>query len=121
MVGAHSINARSSRSHMVVRLECTRVGTDGSQSCGILNLVDLAGSERVLKTNAVGQTLKEAQHINRSLSALGDVVSALQRRASHVPFRNSKLTFLLKDSLTGTSKVQYSAPAVALAVNTPLP
>ena len=60
----------------------------------------------MFKTEASGKMLKEAQHINRSLSALGDVVSALRRRASHVPFRNSKLTFLLKDSLTGSSKVR---------------
>jgi kinesin family protein C2/C3 len=66
----------------------------------------LAGSERISKTDATGDRLKEAQNINRSLSALGDVISALgNKKSTHVPFRNSKLTFLLQDSLGGNSKV----------------
>lgn len=71
---------------------------------GKLNLVDLAGSERVGKSGAEGNRLREAQHINRSLSALGDVIAALRSRQGHVPFRNSKLTYLLQDSLSGDSK-----------------
>lgn len=71
---------------------------------GKLNLVDLAGSERVGKSGAEGTRLREAQHINRSLSALGDVIAALRSRQGHVPFRNSKLTYLLQDSLSGDSK-----------------
>jgi hypothetical protein len=64
---------------------------------GKLNLVDLAGSERLSKTDATGDRLKEAQSINKSLSALGDVISALgNKKAAHVPYRNSKLTFLLQ-------------------------
>lgn len=73
-------------------------------SLGKLNLVDLAGSERVGRSGAEGSRLREAQHINKSLSALGDVIYALRSRQGHVPFRNSKLTYLLQDSLSGDSK-----------------
>lgn len=73
-------------------------------SSGKLNLVDLAGSERVGRSGAEGSRLREAQHINKSLSALGDVIYALRSRKGHVPFRNSKLTYLLQDSLSGDSK-----------------
>lgn len=66
---------------------------------GSLNLVDLAGSERVNRSEATGDRLKEAQHINKSLSALGDVVFALSQKSSHVPYRNSKLTQVLQGSL----------------------
>ncbi|XP_020264885.1 kinesin-like protein KIN-14C isoform X2 [Asparagus officinalis] len=84
-----AMNERSSRSH----------STRGS-----LHLVDLAGSERVDRSEVTGDRLKEAQHINRSLSALGDVIFALAQKSSHVPYRNSKLTQVLQSSLGGHAK-----------------
>lgn len=66
--------------------------------------MDLAGSERIAKSGAEGSRLREAQCINKSLSALGDVINALRSKHSHVPFRNSRLTYLLQDSLSGDSK-----------------
>ena len=80
-------------------------GAAGSIRVGKLNLVDLAGSERQAKTGAAGERLKEASKINLSLSALGAVISALtDPGATHIPYRDSKLTRLLQDSLGGNSK-----------------
>ena len=99
--GATAMNRRSSRSHSVV---CVRVDgrsvETGAATRGVLYLVDLAGSERVAKSEATGERLKEAQHINKSLSALGDVVQALREGGAHVPYRNSKLTMLLRGALS---------------------
>ncbi|XP_074651128.1 kinesin-like protein KIF3A [Tubulanus polymorphus] len=109
VVGATNMNAQSSRSHAIytVTVEQSEKGLDGKQHVrvGKLHLVDLAGSERQTKTGATGQRLKEATKINLSLSTLGNVISALvDGKSSHIPYRNSKLTRLLQDSLGGNSK-----------------
>jgi len=109
-VGATKMNAQSSRSHAVftVTIERSDMGADGKEAIrqGKLNLVDLAGSERQGKTEATGARLKEATKINLSLSALGNVISALveAKKGKHVPYRDSKLTRLLMDSLGGNAR-----------------
>ena len=100
-VGATLMNADSSRSHSIftIFVETCETGPDGQEHirAGKLNLVDLAGSERQAKTGASGDRLKEATKINLSLSALGNVISALvDGKSKHIPYRDSKLTRLLQ-------------------------
>lgn len=134
-VGAHDFNAHSSRSHLVmtVTIIAAPKGDDEGDENGSsdehkqqqawgdvpptsdsrrrvsrLHMIDLAGSERISKTSATGDRLKEAQSINKSLSALGNVICALGKESGsgrHIPFRDSKLTHLLSESLSGSSKV----------------
>ncbi|XP_057321320.1 kinesin-like protein KIF3B [Microplitis mediator] len=107
-IGATNMNEHSSRSHAIflitIEME-SLVGDSRGIRVGRLNLVDLAGSERQSKTGSCGDRLKEASKINLSLSALGNVISALvDGKTTHVPYRDSKLTRLLQDSLGGNSK-----------------
>ncbi|KZF21708.1 kinesin-domain-containing protein [Xylona heveae TC161] len=106
-VAATKANNRSSRSHSVFILKLIGENSvTGEKSEGTLNLVDLAGSERLSHSGATGERLRETQNINRSLSCLGDVIGALGqgKEGGHVPYRNSKLTYLLQFSLGGNSK-----------------
>ena len=107
-VGQTSMNDQSSRSHSLftVYLEIEEKAENGNSriKSGKLNLVDLAGSERVGKTNATGQTFDEGKKINLSLTALGSVIDALSQNRKYVPYKDSKLTRLLADSLGGNTK-----------------
>jgi len=104
-VAKTGMNAVSSRSHSIFTLHLTGSNeTNGLTLEGKLNLCDLAGSERLSRSHASGQQLKETQHINKSLSALTDVFAAIRQKNSHIPFRNSKLTYLLQNCLCGDGK-----------------
>ncbi|KAF8628371.1 hypothetical protein AX15_003901 [Amanita polypyramis BW_CC] len=105
VVSSTNMNAESSRSHSIFLITIQQRNTDtGAQKTGNLYLVDLAGSEKVGKTGASGQTLEEAKKINKSLSALGMVINALTEKAKHIPYRDSKLTRILQESLGGNSR-----------------
>ncbi|XP_062997095.1 kinesin-like protein KIFC3 [Elgaria multicarinata webbii] len=113
------LNEHSSRSHALLIVTVRGVDySTGIRTTGKLNLVDLAGSERVGRSGAEGSRLREAQYINKSLSALGDVIYALRSRQGHVPFRNSKLTYLLQDSLSGDSKTLMMVQVSPVEKNT---
>ena len=119
---ATALNDMSSRSHavFVIALEQAEVGCDGTKRfCSAkLNLVVLAGSERARATGASGARLEECKKINGSLAALGNVIAALtDTRRGHVPYRDSKLTRLLEDSLGGNCKTTLIACLSAAALD----
>ncbi|KAG5232464.1 kinesin protein [Salix suchowensis] len=104
-VGSTSANELSSRSHCLLRVTVRGENlVDGQKTRSHLWMVDLAGSERVGKIDVEGERLKESQFINKSLSALGDVIAALASKTGHIPYRNSKLTHILQSSLGGDCK-----------------
>ena len=105
-VAATNMNQESSRSHSIFVITITQKNVEsGSAKSGQLFLVDLAGSEKVGKTGATGQTLEEAKKINKSLSALGMVINSLtDGKSTHIPYRDSKLTRILQESLGGNSR-----------------
>jgi kinesin family protein C1 len=104
-VGQTAMNETSSRSHSVftLHLKASNV-SQGVNLKGTLSLVDLAGSERIDRSGVTGAQLKETVSINKSLSALTDVFVAIANKQSHIPFRNSKLTYLLQPALSGDGK-----------------
>jgi kinesin family member 5 len=85
-------------------IEIVQRFANDSTKRGLINLVDLAGSERVSKSYAQGNALEEAKKINQSLSTLGQVIKSISKRSAHIPYRDSKLTRLLKESLGGNNK-----------------
>jgi hypothetical protein len=125
--GATKMNAESSRSHSIFSILVESFDTTTKKNViGKLSIVDLAGSERADKTGAGEERLKEAQNINKSLSALGDVISALSEGAKFIPYRNNKLTQVMQDSLGGNAKtlmfvnfspVDYNADETITSLN----
>lgn len=104
--GSTVMNSQSSRSHSIFQIKLTSKDLDGGVvKTGNLFLVDLAGSEKIDRTGATGQLLEEAKKINSSLSALGNVINSLtDGKSRHIPYRNSKLTRILQESLGGNSR-----------------
>ncbi|CAG9325637.1 unnamed protein product [Blepharisma stoltei] len=103
-VASTKLNKTSSRSHMMFVLEVLQKLPNDSEKRGILNLVDLAGSEKVNHSGVTGNNMEEAKKINLSLSALGNVIHALVLNNDHIPYRDSKLTRILQESLGGNYK-----------------
>ena len=123
-VGSTNMNAESSRSHSVFSMTIeSRRSHNGMQNvkASKLHFVDLAGSERQKQTAAAGDRLKEAANINKSLTTLGQVINSLvesaQGKSRHIPYRDSKLTFILKDSLGGNSKTCMIAAVSAASTS----
>ncbi|KAF4317607.1 hypothetical protein BBO99_00005615 [Phytophthora kernoviae] len=115
-VSSTRMNKDSSRSHTILMISCVR-SVSGKRAT--MYIVDLAGSELVNKTNASGRVLQEAKAINKSLSALSNVIKALGDGKRHVPYRDSKLTRLLQDSLGGTAKTCLILAASCSSYNMP--
>lgn len=103
-IGATEMNKQSSRSHAIFTITICKVSESEGTLRGKINFVDLAGSERLEKTKATGNRAQEGISINKSLSTLSKVIEALVTHASHIPYRESSLTRLLKDSLGGNAK-----------------
>merc|ERR1719159_1929463 len=104
-VAATAMNSESSRSHLILIIRVfSKNRTTGEQLKGKILFVDLAGSERLKKSEVTGDMQKEAIEINKSLTALGDVIEALTKNSKVIPYRNHKLTQLMQDSLGGTAK-----------------
>lgn len=105
-VGYTHCNDRSSRSHSIYTFNLELASKDGKEKItGTINFIDLAGSERLNESGAQGVRLKETQNINKSLSSLGNVLLALMRGECHIPYRNSKLTYYLQNSFSGSARV----------------
>merc|ERR1712232_617940 len=102
---ATAMNTESSRSHLILTVKVLRTNREtGAETKGKIQLIDLAGSERLKKSQVSGDVQKEAIEINKSLTALGDVIEALTQGQASVPYRNHKLTQVLQDSLGRTAK-----------------
>eukprot|EP00931_Biecheleriopsis_adriatica_P073701 TRINITY_DN47934_c0_g1_i1.p1 TRINITY_DN47934_c0_g1~~TRINITY_DN47934_c0_g1_i1.p1 ORF type:complete len:903 (+),score=160.88 TRINITY_DN47934_c0_g1_i1:43-2709(+) len=126
VVAQHALNLESSRSHMIFTVELTMTGLESRKSFSSkLTFCDLGGCERIKRTQVMGDLQREAIEINKSLSALGDVIGAVAEQARgqrrHVPYRNHKLTCLLRDAVGGTAKVLMyvcCSPALSCAAET---
>lgn len=121
-IASTALNSVSSRSHAVFTLTMMQKLTDGSEIVSKLHLIDLAGSENVGRSEVQGVGLAEAQTINKSLSCLGNVIYALTEKGrDHIPYRDSKLTYLLQDSLGGNAKtilIATISPCYTDTINT---
>jgi len=102
---SHAMNRESSRSHLIFTIKISSINRSTGESInGKILLCDLAGSERIKKTEVEGERQKEAIDINKSLAALGNVIMAVATKKQQIPYRNHKLTQLMRDSLGGTAK-----------------